>query len=332
VNLERLSPTDFDLDTAREAAEVTRAHLAVESPRAVPPSAEGLHLQAVHGHDDFPASGLWIVRDDNGAMVGHGLLEESRWDNPQLALVFGWVTPEARGKGVGTALLSAQVAAAGELGRSSLLTFTTFDGYAARYLAANGFQVGQRTAQRRLHPPRLDYTTIAELAAKAEDRAADYELVHLDGPAPEDLLTGLTTLFEAINDAPLDDIDVEPDTFPVERVRRYDAAMSKRRQHVYRIMARHRRTGDWAGHTIVCVDQTRPGYAVQEDTSVVGSHRGHRLGMLLKASMLLWLRDAEPGLTAIDTWNAVTNEHMIAVNEALGCEVTQLGVAMQRSL
>lgn len=332
MDLQRIDPADLDPVSADEAAAVTRAHLAAEVPEAVPPSGEGLLLQARHGHDGYPVSGLWLVRDDHGAIIGHGLLEESRWDNPQLALVLCWVSPEARGAGVGTALLAAQVDRAHELGRSSLLTFTTSDGYAAGFLAAHGFQVGQRTAQRRLCPPRLDYAAVERFAAEAAERAHDYELVFLDGPAPEELLPGLTGLFEAINDAPTDDIDVEPDSFPVERVRRYDAAMTQRRQHVYRILARHRRTGDWAGHTILCVDGTRPGYAVQEDTSVVGAHRGHRLGMLLKASMLLWLRDAEPDLTAIDTWNAVTNEHMIAINEALGCEVTQLGVAMQRSL
>ena len=97
-------------------------------------------------------------------------------------------------------------------------------------------------------------------------------------------------------------------------------------------MARHRRTGEWAGHTILCVDGNRPGYGIQEDTSVVRGHRGHRLGMWLKASMLLWMREEHPELTTIDTWNATSNAHMIAVNEALGCEVSQLGVAMQRSL
>ena len=85
-------------------------------------------------------------------------------------------------------------------------------------------------------------------------------------------------------------------------------------------------------HTILCVDETRPGYGVHEDTSVIRGHRGHRLGMWLKASMLLWMHDLHPELTAIDTWNATSNAHMIAVNEALGCEVSQLGVAMQRTL
>jgi GNAT superfamily N-acetyltransferase len=332
MKIERVDPADVDVATAAEVAAVTMAELALDVPNAIPPSAESMLFQARYGFDDSPVDSLWLARTDDGALVGHGSLVVSHWDNPQLALVFCGVAPQARGNGVGTALLGAQLDRACELGRSSLLTFTAVDGHAAGFLASNGFEVGMHTAQRRLHPQRIDYERIAALAAEAGEKASDYELVHLDGPASEEMLPSLISLHEAINDAPMDDISLEPDVYPVERVRRYDGAMQKRRQRVYRLMARHRRTSEWAGHTILCVDGTRPGYAVQEDTSVVRDHRGHRLGMWLKASMLLWMREEHPELTAIDTWNAVSNTHMIAVNEALGCEVSQLGVAMQRTL
>ena len=45
--------------------------------------------------------------------------------------------------------------------------------------------------------------------------------------------------------------------------------------------------------------------------------------------MLQWLREAEPGLTTIDTWNAVSNSHMIAVNNAIGCRVVHHGIVWQ---
>jgi hypothetical protein len=63
---------------------------------------------------------------------------------------------------------------------------------------------------------------------------------------------------------------------------------------------------------------------------VVSSHRGHRLGIRLKTAMLQWLREAEPDLMSIDTWNAVSNAHMIAVNDAIGCRVINHGIAWQR--
>jgi hypothetical protein len=53
-------------------------------------------------------------------------------------------------------------------------------------------------------------------------------------------------------------------------------------------------------------------------TGVLRAHRGHRLGLLVKVAMAEWLKTAEPQLERIDTWNAQSNQYMIAVNEALG--------------
>jgi GNAT superfamily N-acetyltransferase len=332
VKIERVHATALTPDIAREMAAVSTAQLAAETPDAVPPSAEGMRLEALHGHDDRPAAALWLVRDDDGTLLGHAAMGVTHWDNPELAFVFCSVHPQAHDHGVGTMLLDAQVQEARDLGRSSLLTFAYEDSHRAQFLEANGFTVAQHNAERRLKPEHLDYQRIESLAAEAAHAADDYELVRLAGPTPEDMRAGVATMFEAINDAPLDEIQLDPDVFTDERISAYDAAMAARKLTVYRLMARHRRTGEWGGHTILCVDETRPGYAAQEDTSVLRAHRGHRLGMLLKASMLLWMRDERPELHTIDTWNAVTNYHMIAVNKALGCRVSALGVALQRTL
>jgi GNAT superfamily N-acetyltransferase len=332
MEIDQIDAADLDLATAEQMAAVTAAELAVDGPEQVPPSGQGVLLRVRHGYDDHPYERLWLVRSDKGELLGHASLEVPHWDNPQLAFVFGNVRPDARDRGVGTLLLDAQVEVTRELGRSSMLTFAGKDSHATRFLTGHGFHIGQHTAQRRLELPKLDYDTIAALATEAAEHAQDYELVWLDGPATPEMLPELRVLFEAINDAPLDGVSMEPDVFPLERVHGYERAMAARRLHVYRLLARHRRTGDWAGHTILLVDETRPGYAVQEDTSVRQQHRGHRLGMLLKATMLLWMRDVQPGLETIDTWNATSNAHMIAVNDALGCRVSWLGVALQRAL
>jgi hypothetical protein len=72
---------------------------------------------------------------------------------------------------------------------------------------------------------------------------------------------------------------------------------------------------------MVCVDEFDPGVAHQEDTTVVGAHRGHRLGVLLKLEMLRWIAQDRPEVRATETWNSVQNHHMLAVNEALGTTV-----------
>jgi hypothetical protein len=136
----------------------------------------------------------------------------------------------------------------------------------------------------------------------------------------------------AINDAPTDGLDVEDEVFTPDRIRAYESAWTARGYRLHRLLARHRDTGELAGHTIVAVDPERPHLGAQHDTSVVAAHRGHRLGLLLKTSMNLWLREVQPQLESIDTWNAESNDHMIGVNEAIGYRVMGRQLELQKSL
>ena len=47
---------------------------------------------------------------------------------------------------------------------------------------------------------------------------------------------------------------------------------------LYRVVARHRASGQLAGQSIVVVDTDEPAWALQHDTSVVRAHRGHGSG------------------------------------------------------
>jgi hypothetical protein len=76
--------------------------------------------------------------------------------------------------------------------------------------------------------------------------------------------------------------------------------------------------GAAAGFTELQVNRHRPTIGFQGDTVVVAAHRGHRLGRWLKAANLLQVLDAHPGLRTVTTDNADSNEHMLAINEAMG--------------
>lgn len=333
MNLQRVDPLSLDARTAEQLAEVKNASAQAAGISVLPINAASIAAEARYTHDDRPYDAMWLVREDeDGDAVAMASLELSRWDNPHLALGFCSVHPNVRRRGIGTQLLRAQAAYCRDQERSLLLTFCHGGTAGEDLLLEYGFEVAQPMAQRRLYPQRVDYDQIQLLADDAAGKAGDYELIRLDGPAPDEWLPGLVSLFEAMNDAPQDDMDTTPDVYPVERLRAYDAAMSHRRQHLYRLIARHLPTGEWAGHTIVCVDEHSPGMAMQEDTTVIEAHRGHRLGMWLKATMLLWLREEQPGLETIDTWNAESNGHMIAVNDELGCVVNSRGTALQLHL
>ena len=175
-------------------------------------------------------------------------------------------------------------------------------------------------------PPGFAEQAYAEAAPNAED----YELVRLEGRTPDELLPAVADLAAAINDAPVDDLDIEDEVFPVERIRDYETATIDSGHRLYRVLARHRASGEPAGHTVVAVDTERPELAHQHDTSVVRTHRGHRLGLLLKADMMRWLAMAEPQVSSLDTWNAESNDHMIGVNELLGYRILGREIEYQR--
>ena len=322
MHIERIDPLHLDLDTADEQAALTTHANEVDG---VPlPALSGptllkyLQLQS----DGRPVDGLWTARDDADRLVGRVALQLPVRDNTESALLRGAVRPEARRRGVGRALVDEALAAVVAAGRTRVYSGAFEGSPGGDALRALGFTpLGTVDAVRRVD---LDHESSARwdrLYDEALGHATEYELVHLVGPTPPEMLEDLVTLHDAINDAPLDDPDMEGDVWSADRVQDYDRAMAGRRQTVYRVLARHRATGAWAGMSMLCVDEFSPAVAFQEDTSVVRAHRGHRLGLLMKADMLRWVSQERPEVTATITWNATTNHHMIAVNEKLGATV-----------
>ena len=207
-----------------------------------------------------------------------------------------------------------------------------YDDGVEAFATGRGFRRAMVSARRRHDLHELPDGLVDELYAEALPHAGDYELVRIHGRTPEELVERLAEATAAINDAPLDDLDIEDDEFPPERIRAYEDAQLARGPGFYRIVALHRASGEIAGHTVVAVDPEHPAYGEQHDTSVVTGHRGHRLGQLLKADMVRWLREVEPQLAHVDTWNAASNDHMIGVNERLGYRLLAQGSLYQRRL
>ena len=96
----------------------------------------------------------------------------------------------------------------------------------------------------------------------------------------------MVRLWGDINDAPTDDLDIEDEVFSADRLRGYEAAQIAAGMRLHHVVARHRETGELGGHTVVVVEEERPHRAHQHDTTVARAHRGHRLGLVLKGSMM----------------------------------------------
>jgi GNAT superfamily N-acetyltransferase len=252
-----------------------------------------------------------------------------RRENVDVAGVSGGVHPDHRGRGIGRALLDRVRADAAEAGRTKIYSGTMAGTPGEVAMAALGFETIHTYAISHLDLHGADTDRWDRLYDEAAAASSDYELLRLVGTTPEEQVDDVVALFAAINDAPMTDPDAEPDVWDADRVRGYDAAMAARRQTVYRVMARHRGTGTWAGHSVLCVDEFDPAIGHQEDTSVVGAHRGHRLGLRLKIEMLRWIAEERPEVRATETWNSAENHHMLAVNERLGTEVVDRHLSMR---
>ncbi len=332
MDITRCDPMQVDLDLADQMVAVDAAALAEDGRELSVPSGPSRMSSLQHGHEGGPVDGLWVARDGD-TVVGWTLVELPRLDNRDSARIRGLVAPAHRCRGLGRRLLDPVVDLAREHARTRI-SAVVWEGYAGEpFLLRHGFtSSGMHPYEvRRLDLHGTSASHWRRLHDEVAEPAADYELVHVVGPTPDDLVDDLVALHDAINDAPADD-DMEPDAWDADRVRTYDASMVRRWQTTYRVLARHRETGAWAGMSLLCVDEFAPGVAFQEDTTVVRAHRGHRLGLLMKTDMLLWLTAERPEISATDTWNAADNHHMIAVNERLGCRVVARNLGYRRVL
>ena len=240
------------------------------------------------------------------------------WDNTMLGVASITVDPLRRRSGIGRALFGAAIDRVRSAGRTTIIADAPVGSHGERFLAAMGMAPEAGEQHRMQDVTSLDWAVLDRLYADARRHSGDYELREIPAVAPDETLPGLIAVMSAINDAPPDPRHAEPDRYPPERIRAYEAGEAALGRVGYRMVAVHVPTGRFVGYTAVGVDVERPWYASQYQTTVLAEHRGHRLGLLLKIEMQRLLRDREPALRTVSTWNSRDNSHMIAVNEAVG--------------
>jgi len=238
------------------------------------------------------------------------------------------VHPAFRRRGVGRALLEHAARRAAENGRS-ILDADVAQGRAEMPSAGESFArrtgagAGVVDARRVFVTAEVPPERIARLREGAARAAAGYSVVSWIGPVPDEYLLGLAAVVNALNDAP-HNAGVEARDWDARRIReRVESRQAARGGRLYSVAAVHDATGEMAAVTAIEVGDDHPEWGHQAITAVTGRHRGHRLGLLVKAAIHQWLAAAEPGLRRVVTWNAASNQHMIAINEALGYELLE---------
>lgn len=258
----------------------------------------------------------------DGQVVGHLAVGLPVKDNRHRAEIGLAVHPDHRRRGIGTALLDQAERVARAEGRPSLGAESdvaaTHDDPAEGFAARHGFVAALRDLRSALSLP-VSTAVLDEVRAEAEKHAEDYEaLTSWDG-IPDEWLDDRAVLSQRMStDAPLGQLDTTETAWDADRVRRsYEVAREQGRRTVDTV-ARHKVTGRLVAFTTIGVAEHTPQRAYQWDTLVLREHRGHRLGLLVKAVNLQALLAELPGVRRLSTWNAVGNEPMLRVNRALG--------------
>jgi GNAT superfamily N-acetyltransferase/RimJ/RimL family protein N-acetyltransferase len=332
MNVTREDGRALDQATADGLAHVDNAAQALDAPHLAPTSGEHTRLRLKHGWDNRGTRDVIIGRSSGGDIAAFAEVVLPHWDNRHLAFAGMLVHPDHRNTPIAEAILDEVYAVMKEDERTVLVADAWADSPLESFWTGHGLDIAMCAAQRRLLPGDLDWAGLDELHQASVEASAEYDVIEIPSPAPPDLIDPLLDLQRTMNDAPIGDLALEDDEWSEERYRSYEQAMHHRHIRLIRLVARRRSDGELGGFTVVAIEAGRPHLGFQEDTAVVGAHRGRRLGLRMKIEMLRLLAEREPQVEQIDTWNADSNAHMIAVNEAIGCVVVGRGVEVQRKL
>jgi GNAT superfamily N-acetyltransferase len=317
IEVRALDPHDDAALAAHHAVAVAAtAHDVPDFPAPCPVWYAGLLRYPKRSSKRF----AWIAYVD-GRPAGVLDLDLPMLDNTGNADIELQVAPKYRGRGIGRALHAHAVGVAREHGRVRLIgeAVTALPGGPPRDEAGAAFATAMGAKEALVEVRRrLDLSTVDVGGLRAAE-APGYSLVRWRERAPDDIVADVGRLDARMyTDPPLGDLVLEKPNIDVARVRESEESHDRRGERSYKTGVRHDATGTLVGWTMLALESTVDDHAWQTITIVDPDHRGHRLGMWIKVANLKYLMAHEPEVRMIDTWNAASNTHMIAINEAVG--------------
>ena len=252
--------------------------------------------------------------DSGGEAIGVTMGGHSA-ENPDLFGTWSFISPEVKGAEVAAALLDQVSAYCRELGIKRLMINTAANADAERYAPQRGAAPSFVGIRMGLDLAAVDPEGFAGLAAPSAANG-EYRLVHWVDACPDELAAAYCVAREAMNDAPRVEGEEKP-VHDLERLRGGEAAWMRQGVRVMTTAA-VAADGAIAGFNMIALYPEQPEFAEIHDTGVAREHRGHGLGVRIKAAATLRLLRDHPGAEHLYTFNAQDNAPMIAVNRRLG--------------
>jgi len=225
------------------------------------------------------------------------------------------VHPDLRRRGLGRQLVAVAARRAYLEGFSSIGVEAIGDTPAIAFYESLGFEREYVETRSVLNLSSVDWSA---LGAMASGISAGYKVEYHPGGPPAQLLEAYAQAKLEGQDGDDSDLDLRPSSSDPQRLGDSLDTLHRRGLKPYIVLAIHEATGVVAGLTEVVVPAQHPERADQYDTIVVREHRGYGIDRAIKARMLFELRQSEPGLREVQTWNAQHSESMLKVNAELG--------------
>ncbi len=274
-------------------------------------------------------------------MVARAWIRLELQENLRRALGHVQVLPDFAGRGIGRSLLQHAESLAAADGRTILQSFTEhpadydpdgpgmlrpLTGTGAVPADQRGVRFAQRAGYRLEQVERFSSLDVRAAAGaldglerEARAKASGYELLFWADRCPDEHVGQLARLMSRMStDAPTGGLSSEAETWDAARVRHVEDTWRRAGNDALVVAARHPDSGELAAYTVLELPRSKPWLAEQDDTLVAAAHRGHRLGMLVKIANLRRLLAQYPAVQRVNTYNAAENEHMLAINVALG--------------
>lgn len=314
MRIQRLDPAGEPADLAA-ALPAIHEHFAQMQPGFPLPGETTLRFWSSDGYRE--RSRVYGVFDEEGGPASAVLILSLRDEsNLDMAGAYMTLTAARLQDHIGEFLVREAVRLAAAEGRTRLVTTVTdrvdpmpfFDRFSGKNVCTSTRSVLDLSA--------IDREQYAAWAAGSEKNSG-YRLVRWVDHCPDELVESFCVAMDAMQDAPDEDLNFEHLNATVERLRpqeQHTVDCGVRRW----VQAAVDAQGRIAGFCMFTTKQDEPEAVDIWDTAVLAEHRGHGLGLRIKAAAALWVLEENPRAHWVQTFNNHGNKHMLDVNTALG--------------